>query len=86
MPENLTWRRVPRVGYAFTLAAIIVGLLLAAAAFWVWCQTLPPLERYYTWTYLRLSEQTHLRHRLSLLAARASILPPSQLARIFSPP
>jgi hypothetical protein len=54
MPESLTWRRVPRVGYAYTLAAIIFGLLLAAAAVWVWCQTLPPLERYYTWTYLRL--------------------------------
>ena len=60
MPENLTWRRVPRVGYAYTLAAIIIGLLLAAAAVWVWCQTLPPLERYYTWTYLRLGFQAHL--------------------------
>jgi hypothetical protein len=41
-----------RVGYADTLAAIIIGLLLEAAAVWVWCQTLSPLERYYTWTYL----------------------------------
>jgi hypothetical protein len=60
MPENLTWRRVPRVGYAYTLSAIILGLLLAAAAVWVWCQTLPPLEHYYTWTYLRLGVQAHL--------------------------
>jgi hypothetical protein len=60
MPENLTWRRVPRAGYAYTVAAIIVGLLLAAAAFWVWRETLPPLERYYTWTYLRLGLKAHL--------------------------
>jgi hypothetical protein len=72
MPENLTWRRVPRVGYAYTLAAIILGLLLAAASVWVWCQTLPPLEHYYTWTYLRLGVQAHLPaapHNLNRFAA-----------------
>jgi hypothetical protein len=72
MPENLTWQRVPRVGYAYTLAAIIFGLLLAAAAVRVWCQTLPPLESYYTWTYLRLGVQAHLPvapHRLNRFIA-----------------
>ena len=60
MPENMTWRRVPRVGYAYTLVAIVFGLILGALAFGVWRQTLPPLERYYTWTYLRLGVEAHL--------------------------
>ena len=43
MPENMTWRRVPRVGYAYTLVAIVFGLILVALGFGVWRQTMPPL-------------------------------------------
>ena len=53
MPESLVQRRVPRVGYAYTLTASLIGVLLAAIAVALWRHNLPALQYAYLWTYLR---------------------------------
>jgi hypothetical protein len=65
MPESLVQRRVPRVGYAYTLASIFIGMMMSVLVVAIWRQTLPPLQHSYLWTYLRYS----LGARLPLPAA-----------------
>jgi hypothetical protein len=60
MTENVTFRRVPRVGYAWTMVALAVALALVLAALVVWRWLLPPLEHDYVWTYLWLGMQAHV--------------------------
>ncbi len=94
MPENLVQRRVPRVGYAYTLAAVLIGLLLSALAVGVWRLTLPPLQHAYLWTYLRYGlgaglplPVTHLlRFAIGSRYLQQTIFAGQSLLQVFRPP
>jgi hypothetical protein len=93
MPESLVQRRVPRVGYAYTLAAILGGLLLAILSVAVWCRTLPPLQHVYLWTYLRyglvsrmpLPSQHQVRFAIGAAYLRQNIFGGHSVLQVFLP-
>ena len=60
MPDSLTYRRVPRIGYAWTVAGILIGLAGVVLVLRIWQATLPMVEHFYLWKYLRYAVQSAL--------------------------
>ena len=60
MPESLNSRRVPRVGYAYTIGGALLGLAVASFAIALWRQTLSPLQHFYAWSYLKYAVEAQL--------------------------
>lgn len=93
MPENLVQRRVPRVGYAYTLTASLVGVLIAAIAVALWRQNLPALQHTYLWTYLQyglgsqlpLTSQRLVRFAIGAEYLRQNIFGGQTVFQVFRP-